>query len=398
MKIQTGIFTIHKIPFSDIEKCGVSLKDKNKGYTLKKHAMEQGWDIAVNGAMFDMRTYQNVTDLITGGIVNNGGNYSDVGLAFGNDFPEVGAYRSKTELSKGKPVDFIGGAPTLLVDGKIVIDMKGIEKGFDTRLTQRTAIGVDKSNLYILSTLSNKSNLKDVANALLAQGCLNAINLDGGGSTSLCENGRVLRAGRNIPSAFGVKLKSSPTPTKKKLVVIDSGHSELTAGKRSLDGSLMEYEFNLDVSNRIARLLKSKGVDAKIVQVKNANSAAELKERCKIANGLKADILVSIHANAFSKETANGWEIFCYKMQGESKKLADCIHAESIPFLNITDRGIKDGSNLAMVRDTNMPAVLIEHGFYTNTKELALLKSDLYRQQCAIADTKGILKYLGIRG
>ena len=45
---------------------------------------------------------------------------------------------------------------------------------------------------------------------------------------------------------------------------------------------------------------------------------------------------------------------------------------------------------------TRVPTVLIEHGFYTNQKELELLKSDAFRQKCAEADTAGILAYLGV--
>lgn len=44
---------------------------------MTKHAQEMKWDIAVNGIFSDMKTYQNIADLIVGGAVNNGGNYFD---------------------------------------------------------------------------------------------------------------------------------------------------------------------------------------------------------------------------------------------------------------------------------------------------------------------------------
>lgn len=207
-KKKCGKFIIYKIPLYNIEKCNVSLVDKNKTWSLLKHAKSNNWDLGVNGAMFDMNTYQNVTDLIVGGVLNNGGNYSDVGLAFGNDFPKIGCYRSKTSYSIGNPVDFIGGAPTLLIDGEINLDMKGIGSSFATTSTQRTAVGVDGKNLYIISTVKNKATLNEVANELLKQGCVDAINLDGGASTALYVDGKVIYSGRNIPSAIGVKLKT----------------------------------------------------------------------------------------------------------------------------------------------------------------------------------------------
>lgn len=186
-----------------------------------------------------------------------------------------------------------------------------------------------------------------------------------------------------------------------KYVIIDAGHNEKTAGKRSFDGSLMEWEFNRDVAQRIINILaKTKGTATHLLYTDYEDSSKDVNERVKKANALGYDILVSIHANAFGTtwNTANGWEIFCYGTDktSEGYKLAQAIHDESIPFLGLTDRGIKNGSHLGMVGRTNMPAVLIEHGFYTNKTEVELLKSDSFRQKCAEADARGICKYLGI--
>lgn len=183
-----------------------------------------------------------------------------------------------------------------------------------------------------------------------------------------------------------------------KKVLIDSGHSDLTSGKRAFDNSFFEYEFNYDVSNRIKKHLARHGVDSEILQVRNKVLKEELDARVDFINKSNADIVVSVHANAFGSNwnDANGWEIFCYKMQGESLKLAKAIQKNSIPYLGLKDRGIKDGSAFAVVGKTNPPAVLIEHGFYTNKEEVAKLKSDEFREMCAIADTKGILEYFGI--
>lgn len=195
-----------------------------------------------------------------------------------------------------------------------------------------------------------------------------------------------------------------------KYVIIDAGHNEFTAGKRSPDSSLKEWEFNRDVARRLALLLTTRGFKTKVIFTAYTDSSKDVNERVKMANAEKADILVSIHANAageagwyrgeddFTWNTANGWEIFCYKPQnkGEGYKLAEAIHDASIPFLGLKDRGIKDGSHLGMVARTNMPAVLIEHAFYTNEKECALLKTTEFREKCAEAAAKGICDYFGV--
>lgn len=182
-------------------------------------------------------------------------------------------------------------------------------------------------------------------------------------------------------------------------VIIDSGHNEFTAGKRSFDGSFFEYEFNYDVATRIKEDLERHGITAEVLTTKEMTSSADVNARVKYINSqTDVDLVVSIHANAYGTNwnVANGWEIFSYGLSGEGYKLAQAIKNESIPFLGLKDRGIKDGSEFALVGKTNPVAVLIEHGFYTNVNELALLKSEEFRAKCALADVKGILNYLGI--
>lgn len=184
-------------------------------------------------------------------------------------------------------------------------------------------------------------------------------------------------------------------------VIIDAGHNEYIAGKRSFDESLLEYEFNYDVAQKIKKHLDTYGITSEVLQIKTASATDDVNLRVKYANEKKPDIYVSIHANAYGTDwnTANGWEIYCYQpniASSKSYKLAQCIHDESIPFLGLKDRGIKDGGHLGVVARTTMPAVLIEHGFYTNKTEVELLKTQAFREKCALADARGILKYFGI--
>ena len=93
--------------------------------------------------------------------------------------------------------------------------------------------------------------------------------------------------------------------------------------------------------------------------------------------------------------TARGWEIFHCAGSTKGHALAEAIRAASIPFLGLKDRGIKT-NGLYVTKHTNMPAVLIEHGFYDNKEECEILKTAEFREKCAIADAKGILSYLGV--
>ncbi|MDR1246247.1 MAG: N-acetylmuramoyl-L-alanine amidase [Clostridiales Family XIII bacterium] len=180
-------------------------------------------------------------------------------------------------------------------------------------------------------------------------------------------------------------------------VILDPGHGAETVGKRSPDGSVMEYAFNRDMAARVKAHLERHGVETLLTVYDDTDMS--LEDRCKTANASGADVFVSLHANAFGDgktwPNQNGWEIFIYKEGSFSEKLAQAIHRETIPASGLTDRGVKP-EPYYVIRKVNMPAVLIEHGFYTNRTEIELLKSPEFRERLSVMDAKGILSFLGV--
>jgi N-acetylmuramoyl-L-alanine amidase len=177
-------------------------------------------------------------------------------------------------------------------------------------------------------------------------------------------------------------------------VCLDYGHGASTAGKHSPDGTLLEYEFNRDVGRRLKAILERHNVE--VIETVEDDTDLALVSRCGVANFYECDYFVSIHANAHKEEwtSASGWEIYVIAKGGQAEELAKRIHKYSKE-LGLKDRGIKV-ANFQVLRDTEMPAVLIEHGFYTNKEECEKLKTDRFRQKCAECDAKGILEQLGI--
>ena len=176
-------------------------------------------------------------------------------------------------------------------------------------------------------------------------------------------------------------------------IIIDAGHGPETAGKRSPDGKLREFHFTSHVAEEVKKLLTFGGHT--VIFSHQARFDVPLHERTQLANRLKADIFVSIHANAYgsSFNSANGVETFTYtKPQTATKKLAYFIHSSLLLSTGRKDRGIKQ-ADFAVLRDTSMPAILIECGFMTNRLEADLLKSEAYRKSCARAIAFGINCY-----
>lgn len=180
------------------------------------------------------------------------------------------------------------------------------------------------------------------------------------------------------------------------LICIDPGHAASTAGKRSPDGSLREYEFNRAVGRRLAYHLERHGMKIMYSCDINAQKDADVSDRCKAANNAGADLYISLHANAFEGDWNNisGWEIYFNTGSAKGKTLADAIHSHS-KLLGITDRGVKAGE-WYVIKYTDMPAVLIEHDFMTNLASAERLKASEWRDKWAIANAKGILDYLGV--
>lgn len=186
-------------------------------------------------------------------------------------------------------------------------------------------------------------------------------------------------------------------------VVIDPGHGKTTGGKRSPDSSLMEWEFNRDVAYRLKDLLEAQGYTVIMTVAKDDQTDPSLASRVAVANNAEnVDLFVSIHSNAGGNgsrwTTAHGWEVWIHKSGGVSEKAAKAIEAATkASITELTDRGIKKTGTgekgLYVNRNTEMPSLLIEHGFYDNKTECQLLKTSAFRQRLAQADATGIINF-----
>jgi len=179
-------------------------------------------------------------------------------------------------------------------------------------------------------------------------------------------------------------------------IILDFGHGGMLNGKYQTKGKrspkwdngtqLFEGVFNRGVGNKLARLLDWDNIDYDILVPSQVDIL--LNERVKRANKIyknrKDSILISIHANGFSKESANGFEVFTSNGSTRSDEYAKILHSCYISDIKeIKDRGIKE-AGFAMVKRTHCPAVLIECGFMTNYKECQFLLNNEYRIAKAI--------------
>ena len=383
-----------KIPREKISK--IDIINVRGGITASSVYKKYKPDYMINLALYDMTSGENITNLIDEG-VSSGYLFTDEGIGIKGDNELVFSTKNDKNIR-----DFVAGSPILSKNGEKAIDWGNKYSEYVDGAHIRSTIGFNAKEV-ILYTTDKEVTLNTLAESMIRAGCDYAINLDGGGSSHLQEGEKIYRKSiRKNASWLLIYLKKEVgyidyggfPEVKQMKICLDAGHGISTAGKRSPDGSLLEYEFNRDVTLRLKKILEEHGVEVLLTAYDDVD--VPLESRCKYANANDADYFVSVHANAYGDgwNDANGWEIYVVAKGGKAEKLAECIRKHSVE-LGLKDRGVKV-ANFQVLRDTDMPAVLIEHGFYTNKEECAKLKTDEFRQKCAIADAKGILEFLNI--
>ncbi|MCW6097992.1 N-acetylmuramoyl-L-alanine amidase [Clostridium botulinum] len=197
-----------------------------------------------------------------------------------------------------------------------------------------------------------------------------------------------------------------------KTIVLDAGHGGRDSGAVSskATGSLHEADIVQKITIKLGNLLKSKGYNViytrdKVDNYNYPSVTQNLEDRINVANSIKADLFMSIHADSADSSSANGYgsHYSTYRpnldnsgvyMQGDvwydrtpcdaalkSKVLSQLIVNE-MSSLGGSNRGIED-HNLYVTRNALMPSVLVETGFVSNDTEVRKLNSDSYQNQIA---------------
>jgi N-acetylmuramoyl-L-alanine amidase len=233
---------------------------------------------------------------------------------------------------------------------------------------------------------------------------------------------RTSSGGSSLTRALGLKLNR---------IVLDAGHGGHDQGTSGAKG-LLEKELVLDVTLRLGKLIQE-GLGAEVIYTRSDDTFIPLEGRTAIANDKKADLFLSVHANSSPVAKITGVETY-YLNFTDSKEamdlaarenaasqrsifeLQDLLHKitlhekidESREFANRVqsslfslstrnfpgskNRGVKKAPFVVLI-GAQMPSILAEIGFVTNSKEEQLLKRGDYRQKIAESLYKGVSKY-----
>lgn len=178
-------------------------------------------------------------------------------------------------------------------------------------------------------------------------------------------------------------------PIEGKTVYIDAGHGGEDSG--AVGNGLFEKDINLAVSEHVTAKLKEEGANP--VASRSDDHFLTLEERVAKASANQADLFVSIHVNSGVASASGTETYFQSDYEGEnSRRLASDIQSQLVSSLQTRDRGVKE-SDFYVITYSQMPSVLAELGFITNSSDADKLGSEEYQQKPADAIVNGIDSY-----
>ena len=186
-------------------------------------------------------------------------------------------------------------------------------------------------------------------------------------------------------------------------VVVDAGHGGFDSGKVGINGAL-EKDINLEIARKVQQKLEQAGIatimtrktDQGLYDEGEENKKQQdMKRRCSVINESEADLAVSIHQNSYTQESICGPQVFYYETSVKGQKLAEILQETLNQNLEIVRPRVgKANDTYYLLRKTEIPTVIVECGFLSNTEEAEKLMKEVYQEKIAQAICEGVQKFL----
>lgn len=186
---------------------------------------------------------------------------------------------------------------------------------------------------------------------------------------------------------------AKPTKGYRSVIVIDAGHGGLDLGTKANRPYCEEKRAALSTALLTKKYLDQLGY--RVILTRATDVFIPLAMRVKKASPARASLFISVHYNSSPNKKAHGVEVFyCEKHNkaSSSKKLANNILKGVVKRTQAKSRGIKKG-NFYVIRETKIPAILLEGGFISNNQERTKLKNRQYLDKIARGIADGVDGY-----
>ncbi|MFC6664935.1 N-acetylmuramoyl-L-alanine amidase [Deinococcus radiopugnans] len=215
--------------------------------------------------------------------------------------------------------------------------------------------------------------------------------------TPLAPQEKLLAAVPAVPAARGMAILALSASYVRPRVVIDPGHGGRDPGAV---GAVIEKEVVLDVALRVAALLRAAGVDVVLTRDRdgelNPDKNTDLTLRAKMGTP-GTQLFVSIHVNAMDARSAlrgYGVETWWNPNHPLSSSLAALLQTHVVNETGAYSQGLKNSQSLAVLRNSRIPAALVEIGYTSHPVDGLNLQDTNYRDRVALGIAQGIREAL----
>lgn len=180
------------------------------------------------------------------------------------------------------------------------------------------------------------------------------------------------------------------------VIVVDPGHGGEDPGKVGIN-DVLEKDLNLQIAKKVKKLLEEAGI--KIVMTRTNDKVPDAKkedlnQRVQLINETKPTLALCIHQNSYPDAKIKGAQVFYHTITPEAEDVASIVQEQLRTVDPTNTRQIKENDTYFMLKNTQVPTIIVECGFLTNPDEAAKLTQEDYQDKLAQAICEGVVKWL----
>ncbi len=190
-------------------------------------------------------------------------------------------------------------------------------------------------------------------------------------------------------------------------VAIDPGHGGYDGGARARDSGVWEKELTLQIAQAVEQALTERGASVVLTRTQDvclsregsgkARKRADLQKRLDLAEEAGADVFLSIHLNEYRDRRESGPQVFYQRGADAGRLLAGALQESLVRILCPSRPRQANAGDYYVLRNTGLPAALVECGFLSNAAEEKLLLDETYQRRIAQAVADGLESWLELR-
>ena len=180
------------------------------------------------------------------------------------------------------------------------------------------------------------------------------------------------------------------------VIVVDPGHGGEDPGKVGIN-DVLEKDLNLQIAKKVKKLLEEAGI--KIVMTRTNDKVPDAKkedlnQRVQLINDTKPKLALCIHQNSYPDAKIKGAQVFYHTITPEAEDVASIVQEQLRTVDPTNTRQIKENDTYFMLKNTQVPTIIVECGFLTNPDEAAKLTQEDYQDKLAQAICEGVVKWM----